>query len=108
MRNGIGNGSAKMLPVPTKGRNMIQKLLARFGYVKEADVCADCREIRYFKAKRLDDLEEAVRNLPPSAPFASAFVVEEKGVIRVQLTTNKARFLALIKDARAGKINLVF
>lgn len=87
---------------------MIQKLLARFGYIKEVDYCADCREIRYIKAKRLDDLEEAVRNLVPSALFVSAFVVEEDGNVDVRLTTSKGRFLALIQDARSGKIRLVF
>lgn len=87
---------------------MIQRLLARFGYVKETDYCADCRQIRYFKAKRLDDLEEAVRNLPLSMPLASAFVVEEAGQVGIRVTMSKSKLLGLIKDARDGKIRLVF
>jgi hypothetical protein len=107
VRNGIGDG-VQPVPKVSIGGSMLQKLLSKFGYVKEVDYCAYCRQIRYFKAKRLDDLEEALKAVPDTAQMGGGAVIEKDGKVELVTLTSKDQALKLITSARKGELRLVF
>ena len=83
-----------------------EKVAARLGYVKDEDYCKDCKQVRHFKAKRLDDLEEALKGAPER--LGGNTLVEEDGEVKLVTFTSKTQALELISKARKGELRLVF
>ena len=89
-------------------KKFAEKVAARLGYVKDEDYCKDCKQVRHFKAKRLDDLETALKEVPANAQFQGFTLVEEDGNIELRTVTSKDDALKLIERARKGELRLVF